>query len=68
MTVLAVTLCAVAIFLAMWLVAAVVAAGAFALMVRGLDEAARQLHNEERRRRGEALDELAPRRRRRSQR
>lgn len=51
MTVLAVTLCAVAIVVAVWLVAAVVAAGAFALMVRGLDEAARQLHNEERRRR-----------------
>lgn len=52
---------------AAWLVVSTLAAVAFGKFLRGLDDQARQLHNEERRRR-EELDELTARRRRRPQR
>lgn len=65
---LALTLCAVLAAGLVWLLVASAFGVALGRFLRGTDQAARQLHNEERRRRGHDLDELAPRRRRRPQR
>lgn len=51
-----------------WLVVGLVLGLTLGRFIRTTDRAARQLHNEQRRRSDGALDELAARRRRRSQR
>lgn len=64
----AITLRGAVTFGAWWLLVSSVLAVAIGKWIKSTDDAARQLHQEERRRRGRDLDELAPRRRRRPQR